>query len=395
MEIIELIEKNQIQDLEDILKKNFDPNTRDEDGRTLLFHAVINKNLQIVKLLLEHGADPNAKDYEDRLSPIITAGGHGTKEIIELLMEHGADINVREGRTNDSILSNAVGALKNNSVIQTILDNGFDFSMSEGEILSEAAYWRNYEAIVILRNNGFNIDTFDGYNRTPLMVASLQADKTIVQYLLEQGANADLTDDEGNKASDYAREISGFKGIQIITLLESYEKINPLKQKELIHKHNLPEEAVQYLSGQNNLKFTVKEEFLQDESSPDDSVYIELFDVNRIREIRITIEPSYNHEDPNNEEEGFYDTIGLDLVKIHTLYSPTGVLVWLADLQSFGSYDPEHRELYIFDKITWDTIINNPSVYLNSVADDPESNIVSIFDCSKPWELWKFIKEDE
>jgi ankyrin repeat protein len=45
---------------------------------------------QIAKLLLEHGADPNARQQDD-FTPLMAADQHGDERLRELLTEHGAE----------------------------------------------------------------------------------------------------------------------------------------------------------------------------------------------------------------------------------------------------------------------------------------------------------------
>lgn len=46
---------------------------------------------ELSKLLLEHGADPNARQQDD-YTPLMAADQHGDKRLRELLIEHGASV---------------------------------------------------------------------------------------------------------------------------------------------------------------------------------------------------------------------------------------------------------------------------------------------------------------
>jgi uncharacterized protein len=46
---------------------------------------------EIAKLLLEHGADPNARQQDD-FTPLMAADHHGDERLRHLLVEHGAEI---------------------------------------------------------------------------------------------------------------------------------------------------------------------------------------------------------------------------------------------------------------------------------------------------------------
>jgi ankyrin repeat protein len=48
------------------------------------------KRYELAKLLLEHGADPNARQQDD-VTPLMEADQHGDRRLRALLVEHGAD----------------------------------------------------------------------------------------------------------------------------------------------------------------------------------------------------------------------------------------------------------------------------------------------------------------
>jgi len=71
-----------------------------------LRNAAFKGHRNIVKVLLEHGADPNATDLRFQESggagtPLMTAAEEGHEEVLKLLLEHGADPTASnvEGRT--------------------------------------------------------------------------------------------------------------------------------------------------------------------------------------------------------------------------------------------------------------------------------------------------------
>ena len=54
-------------------------------------------NIELVKLLLEHGADVNIKDDVDRKTPLYNACYKNKLNIAKLLLKHGADVNIKDG----------------------------------------------------------------------------------------------------------------------------------------------------------------------------------------------------------------------------------------------------------------------------------------------------------
>ena len=66
-------------------------------GRTCLHAAAQNDHLDICRLLIDKGAQLEAKDGED-MTPLYLAARHGCVQIVRLLCDRGADV---EARDND------------------------------------------------------------------------------------------------------------------------------------------------------------------------------------------------------------------------------------------------------------------------------------------------------
>ena len=69
--------------------------TLDSSGSTPLHVAASNGHAEVVALLLENGADPNAKNRID-VTPLHMAAMDGHLPVVELLVAHGADVNARQ-----------------------------------------------------------------------------------------------------------------------------------------------------------------------------------------------------------------------------------------------------------------------------------------------------------
>ncbi len=71
------------------------PKSRATDIQLMLYYAICNRNAAAVKELLKQGADPNRSHAEGRRSPLHDAVSNsaGNAEIVKLLIDHGADVN--------------------------------------------------------------------------------------------------------------------------------------------------------------------------------------------------------------------------------------------------------------------------------------------------------------
>jgi ankyrin repeat protein len=88
-----------------LLESGADPNISDT-GYTLLHHAMFRKQLDLAILLIKHGADVNASERYNDHTPLHTATFGGYMEGVMLLVEHGANIYTRS-KCGDTPLYNA------------------------------------------------------------------------------------------------------------------------------------------------------------------------------------------------------------------------------------------------------------------------------------------------
>ncbi len=77
-----------------LLEHGADLNAKNEGGWTPLHLAALNGRVDIVASLLEHGADPNVQDKFGR-TPLHLAALNGHVDVVRLLLEHGADPTVK------------------------------------------------------------------------------------------------------------------------------------------------------------------------------------------------------------------------------------------------------------------------------------------------------------
>ncbi len=60
-----------------------------------LHSAAASRSLEIARLLLEHGADPDSRQLDD-FTPLHEAAANGQLELVSLLLAHGADVNLSQ-----------------------------------------------------------------------------------------------------------------------------------------------------------------------------------------------------------------------------------------------------------------------------------------------------------
>jgi uncharacterized protein len=101
---------------------------RDASGRTALVHATTLGRLNIVNLLVQHGANVNTIDKWNQ-SPLFYAAFNRHVEITECLLTAGADVNATDNKGHGALMA----AVHNNNtaLLQLLLAHGADVTVTD------------------------------------------------------------------------------------------------------------------------------------------------------------------------------------------------------------------------------------------------------------------------
>ena len=164
---------------------------QDSDKLTLLCIASASGEVDIMRWLLDHGADVNARNSWGS-TPLFYARMH--LDAVEVLLEHNADTNAQTfgGRTP---LSNAFTSSSREGkivdIVRRLLEHGADTNIRKygrPPVLHQASSHGWLEAARLLLSYGAKVDEKDGTGRTAFQVAALEGHHEIMKLLLEHGA---------------------------------------------------------------------------------------------------------------------------------------------------------------------------------------------------------------
>lgn len=172
---------------------------QDNARSTPLHHAAAYASLEMMKLLLDRGADPNARNRR-KSTPLHWATHDEAK--VGLLIERGAAIDAKqaEGRTP---LYHAASLGNANKVIRLLLDKGADpnaSTLNGATPLMAVSSRGNVEAMRLLLARKAQVNAQSGNGSTALMGAATSGNSGAVRLLLDNGANPNLTTKKGDSA---------------------------------------------------------------------------------------------------------------------------------------------------------------------------------------------------
>ena len=171
------------------------------DGQTALMLAARVGSLDIAKLLVERGADVNAKEAWRDQTALIWAVDGNFPELTQLLIDNGADVNVRASANEwDSQITSEPRA-------QYRPVGGLT-------VLVYAARSGCTRCVRSLLAAGADIDKPTPEGMTPLMIAIDNTSFDTARVLLDAGANPHVWDWYGRTALYVATDMSSFRGRQ-------------------------------------------------------------------------------------------------------------------------------------------------------------------------------------
>ncbi len=121
--------------------------------------------------------------------------------------------------------------------------------LNEPDAIVTAAICCEYQLIEHLVAQGVDVDTRDGYGRTALMIAVDERNDGLVKFLLNNGADPNAADNDGDSPLDIARYIKDTDIIEILIGFGAIGKDGP-SRRELID-----DEIYKALDVANAIKF--------------------------------------------------------------------------------------------------------------------------------------------
>lgn len=147
---------------------------------TVLQRAVQRGNLAVAEVLLQHGADGNARSA-DLPPPLHMAAQQGNAAMVALLIKAGADVNIRASGRLTAIEEALVRG--HMDAARKLLAAG-----AEQSFFTDVALGKTAEARRKIAADGSIVDRPDGLSRTPLFYAIGNGNTEMARLLIDAGA---------------------------------------------------------------------------------------------------------------------------------------------------------------------------------------------------------------
>ncbi|MCA1292676.1 ankyrin repeat domain-containing protein [Paenibacillus sp. alder61] len=298
--------------------------------------ALIMDRLEIVKLLVRHGAELN----EPGNPAFLLAVRYGREETVRFVREQGARIDLVNHVGSGAYQEAYYGK---SGHIPLIRELGLDLREHGGETLRTAVSDHKLNIVEYLLDHGVDInynepDMVYPYRATPLTVAARNGNMAMVRYLVERGADVTLAEKNGERPYTIAVAAKNRDMAEFFKALEPPEFHDRSIKLHTLKSYHLPAELVAFLSG-DELRLAL----------PDNE-----YDVNYIDFFSLT--------DTIEMKHGRKKLLRLSAELDN--YSDI-LLVWHPGSKMIGYYDVEHQEYAPLAK--YGEFMANPGLYVERI----------------------------
>ena len=174
-------------------------------------------DIGMVKLLIEHGAGVNVRGGEFG-NPIQAAAGHRALDKMKLLIEYGADVNAAGGNYGSAL--QVAARNKSLDIVKLLIEHGADVNASSeeyGSALQSAADNGSLDMVKLLIEHGADVNAAGGEYGSALQVAARNKSLDMVKLLIEYGADVNAAGGNDGSALEAATKNRDSVMVKLLT----------------------------------------------------------------------------------------------------------------------------------------------------------------------------------
>lgn len=196
-------------------------------GETALHAAVKADNLDMMRLLLDAGADPNAQDV-DEYGLLWFAR---TLEAVDILLDAGTDVHLVNEAGEEALAYHSDIEIQERLIAAGAYIN--PPSTRFGTPLLEAVERYDLGQIQFLLDAGADVNAATGWGKTPLMEAAINSFTEGVTLLLSRGADFTLRDENGRTTLHYAAAPEAFTAYTLALEMQTSGMLAQMREQRL------------------------------------------------------------------------------------------------------------------------------------------------------------------
>ena len=201
-----------------------DEDSEDEEraAMSLYMAASIGSGDEVLEKMMERALKKINVDYrfENGLTALMVAGKGGHLDMVRLLLQRGADSNTKTGSGKSRLQTAAFNC--HLSMARLLLGNGADPNAKDNEgwtALMIAAQKGCQDIVRLLLEMGAELEASNNYGATAFTTAAKNGQLDVTKLLIQRGAKVNAKNNHGKTALDLAMEMRSTDSWKVVQLL--------------------------------------------------------------------------------------------------------------------------------------------------------------------------------